>query len=90
MLFHSCIACIEDVIANLEVEDSRTFYLMSVARELGFVDFGQIGRETSRTMEIVTVFWFLGGFFGQLSVLVIRLRAILMLMQGILSYVQLP
>jgi hypothetical protein len=41
-------------------------------------------------MEIVTVFWFLGGFFGQLSVLVIRLRPILILVQGILSYLQLP
>jgi hypothetical protein len=41
-------------------------------------------------MEIVTVFWFLGGFFGQLSVLVIRLRAILVLTQSLLSYIQLP
>jgi hypothetical protein len=28
-LFRSCIAYIEDFIANLEVDDSRTFYVMS-------------------------------------------------------------
>lgn len=41
-------------------------------------------------MEVMTLVWFAGGFFGQLSIVIIRLRAILMLATQLLSCVQLP
>lgn len=48
-------------------------------------------RERKRVeMEVMTLVWFAGGFFGQLSIVIIRLRAILMLATQLLSCVQLP
>lgn len=49
-----------------------------------------LSRGVREKMEVATLVFFLGGFFGQLSILVIRLRAILMLTTRLLSCIQLP
>lgn len=52
---------------------------------------GEGKKERKRVeMEVMTLVWFAGGFFGQLSIVIIRLRAILMLATQLLSCVQLP
>lgn len=48
------------------------------------------GEEKGSKMEVMTLVFFAGGFFGQLSIVVIRLRAILKFASQLLTCVHLP
>lgn len=50
----------------------------------------RLKEEKGSEMEVMTLVFFAGGFFGQLSIVVIRLRAILKFASQLLTCVHLP